>query len=340
MDDESFGAAWSAAPSQTTPRHEIGKTVLLVAASHTGNNVFCTPAIRFLKRHYPHTVLDVVALNRQSAEVFKQHPDVRRCHVIKRTWQIRLVAQRYDSVVCLHPKSQYLVQGIKTRTYVLPEMVDGRHHAEQLLAFAAALAGVPVQDSDRAYVLPVADAASRLLVDAYLDNPAGRYIGLHLGCGRTSIHGWKFFYKQRAMHPKLWPAERYVALARRLVESNPGTRIVITGTGNEAFLAKDLTRVVPNTINLIGKTGIAELHYLMSRLALCITHDCGVMHVAAATEVPMICLFGPTDPVFTGPYPARSGKTVIRRASMQEIEVDDVLRSASALLAAQSAAVI
>lgn len=314
-------------------RHEIGETVLLVAASHTGNNVFCTPAIRLLKRHFPQTTFDVVSLNRLSAEVFKGHPDVRHCHVADRSWQLRFLAQGYDSVICLHPKSQRLVQGLKRRVYVLPEMVDGRHHADQMLAFAAALAGVPVQDNDRAYVLPPADAASRPLVDAYLDASGTRYVGLHLGCGRTSIHGWKFFYKGRATHPKLWPAERYTELARCLVESAPAIRIVLTGTGNEAFLAKELAHAVPGTINLIGKTRLPELHHLMHRLALFITHDCGVMHVAAATDVPMICLFGPTDPVFTGPYPPQREQVLIRKASMEDISVDEVLQSAQSMLA-------
>jgi ADP-heptose:LPS heptosyltransferase len=336
MDDEFFSTASHAARAQAATRHEIGETVLLIAASHTGNNVFCTPAIRLLKRYFPQTVFDVVALNRQSAEVFRGNPDVRHCHVANRAWQLRLLAQRYDSVICLHPKSQHLMQGLKARAYVLPEMVDGRHHADQMLAFASALAGVPVEDGDRAYVLPPADAESRPLVDAYLDTPGSRYVGLHLGCGRTSIHGWKFFYKQRATHPKLWPAERYTELAQRLVESDPAMRIVLTGTGNEAFLGKALARMVPGTINLIGKTSIAELHHLMNRLDLFITHDCGVMHIAAATEVPMICLFGPTDPVFTGPYPLRRERVLIRRASMEAISVDEILQTVQSTFATKA----
>lgn len=331
MDGEFFDGT---APAQR--RCELGHKVLLIAASHTGNNVFCTPAIRLLKRQYSHAMFDVVALNRQSADVFKGNPDVRHCHVADRAWQINLLAGRYDSVICLHPKSRQLVRDLKRDVYAIPTMLEDQHHAEQVLRFAAKLAGATVTDHDRGYVLPTSDAVSCARIDTYLDTPGSRYVGIHLGCGRTSIHGWKFFYKARAIHPKLWPAERYTELALRLVAADPTVRIVVTGTRNEAFLAKSLAQQVPGTINLIGKTRIADLNHLMSRLALYIAHDCGLMHVAAATTVPLIALFGPTDPVYSGPYPPRTRHVLIRKPSMAAISVDEVLQAAQAHLAARS----
>jgi ADP-heptose:LPS heptosyltransferase len=327
MDGEFFTAS-----SQSQSRTELGQKVLLVAASHTGNNVFCTPAIRLLKTHYPDSVFDVVALNRQSAEVFAGNPDVRDTLLLGYAWQLGLHAQRYDSVVCLHPKSHPLLRPLWRPQHLMPAMRESQHHAEQILAFAASLAGVPLTDDDRAYVLPPVDSMARARIDTHLASSSTRYVGLHLGCGRTSIHGWKFFYKQRASHPKLWPAERYTAFAQRLVAADPTVRIVLTGTRNEGFLASALARAVPGTINLIGKTDIRALHQLMQRLSLFVTHDCGLMHIAAATDVPMVCLFGPTDPSYTGPYPARLRHRLIRRSSMPEIEVEEVLAAARSVL--------
>lgn len=328
MDGEFFAAS-----SQPQVCTELGQKVLLVAASHTGNNVFCTPAIRLLKRYYPDSVFDVAALNHQSAKVFAGNPDVRNTVVLGHAWQLGLRAKRYDSIICLHPKSHALLRGLRHRHYAMPAMREGQHHAEQILEFAASLAGAALTDDDRTYVLPLVDRERQARIDTYLAHPSTRYVGLHLGCGRTSIHGWKFFYKQRATHPKLWPAERYADLARRLVTADPTIRIVVTGTRNEGFLGRELVRAVPGTINLIGKTDIQALHHLMHRLSLFITHDCGVMHIAAATHVPMICLFGPTDPTYTGPYPVRSRHGMIRRSDMSEIDVEDVLRAARSQLA-------
>ena len=63
-------------------------------------------------------------------------------------------------------------------------------------------------------------------------------------------------------------------------------------------------------INLMGKTSIKELIALLRRVRLLITNDSGPMHLAAALGIPVLALFGPTDPVMTGPYAV--GHVVLR----------------------------
>jgi 3-deoxy-D-manno-octulosonic-acid transferase/heptosyltransferase-1 len=63
-------------------------------------------------------------------------------------------------------------------------------------------------------------------------------------------------------------------------------------------------------INLGGATTLSELACLYKRARMLITTDSGPMHLAAAAGIPVIALFGPTDPARTGPYGA--GHTVLR----------------------------
>ena len=58
-------------------------------------------------------------------------------------------------------------------------------------------------------------------------------------------------------------------------------------------------------IDLTGKTSIADLPALLSQCHLFIGNDSGAMHVAAAVGLPVVAVFGPTDPCGTAPVTPR-----------------------------------
>jgi len=58
-------------------------------------------------------------------------------------------------------------------------------------------------------------------------------------------------------------------------------------------------------IDLTGKTTIGELPSLLSQCHLFIGNDSGAMHVAAAVGLPVVAVFGPTDPYGTAPVTPR-----------------------------------
>ncbi|HLP25250.1 MAG TPA: glycosyltransferase family 9 protein, partial [Acidobacteriota bacterium] len=58
--------------------------------------------------------------------------------------------------------------------------------------------------------------------------------------------------------------------------------------------------------NLAGKTGLVEFAERLQACALLVANDTGGMHLANALGVPVIGLFGPTNPVRTGPVFAAS----------------------------------
>jgi 3-deoxy-D-manno-octulosonic-acid transferase/heptosyltransferase-1 len=65
------------------------------------------------------------------------------------------------------------------------------------------------------------------------------------------------------------------------------------------------------SINLGGETTLLDLAALYQSASLLVTTDSGPMHIAAAVGTPAIALFGPTDPLRTGPY--GKNHTVIRK---------------------------
>jgi heptosyltransferase-2 len=63
-----------------------------------------------------------------------------------------------------------------------------------------------------------------------------------------------------------------------------------------------VAELVPGVIDLAGMTSLSELAALIQRSAICVTNDSGPMHLAVALDRPVISIFGPTDPVWIGPY--------------------------------------
>lgn len=318
---------------QNTILNPAGK-ILVLTSSSTGNNVFCTPAIRFLRKHLPSTVIDVVALNALSAEVFQDNPDIDNLYIVSKPRAFDKLAANYSTVIGLNVNATRKLAGIKSNLLLAPAFVEGVARAEQLLQYVAGLLQQPVSDEDRHYVIGDGTQTGASILDQQAIADDSLLVGIHLGLGRTLLHGWKFFYKDRANDVRLWPIEKYIALGQQLVNANPKIRIVVTGTRNESFLARQLVRGVPNTINLAGKTSASDVYRLMRRLSLFIAHDCGVFHIASASHVPIVGLYGPTDPVLAGPYPARPQHTIIKKAAMADITVAETADAALKLLAA------
>jgi heptosyltransferase II len=100
---------------------------------------------------------------------------------------------------------------------------------------------------------------------------------------------------------KCWPPERF-ATALNEFQSQTDVEVILFGTPGEAAvsgaIAADLRRP---PIDLTGKTSIADLPGLLSQCHLFLGNDSGAMHVAAAVGLPVVAVFGPTDPEGTAP---------------------------------------
>lgn len=305
--------------------------ILLVTSGSTGNNVFCTPAIRLLRKHLPEATIDVVALNKLSAEVFENNPDINQLFVIKNSSGLDRIAKNYTTILLLNNSALKKLRGLKAPYLLIPTMNPEVHHADQVMQFVANWLGVAVVEDDRKYVIETQQSAEKLLAN-YALSDTDVLINIHLGCGTTVLHGWKFFYSRRADDKKLWSIEAYIALGKKLHALIPNLKISITGTSNESFLAKKFEKQVGGTINMVGKTKVSDLVALMQRANLFIAHDCGVFHIAAATNVPIVGLYGPTNHVLTGPYPIKPQHIVIKKAEMTDISEQDVTEAACELL--------
>ncbi len=145
---------------------------------------------------------------------------------------------------------------------------------------------------------------------------------------------------------KRWFPQRYADLCIRLRKSW-GARILIFGGPSEEALGQEISEMIgKGSLNLSGKTNLREAMALIQKCHLFITNDSGLMHVAAAFDIPQIAIIGPTNHVATGPSNPRSH--IVRvpvecspcmkrdcptdHRCMKEITVDMVYSTAEALL--------
>jgi heptosyltransferase-2 len=111
---------------------------------------------------------------------------------------------------------------------------------------------------------------------------------------------------------KCWPPERFALLADRLI-SECGADVIFFGTAGEKEIAARIrSNMKSRAISLVGETSMRDLAALLASCAVFIGNDSGALHVAAAVGLPVIGIFGSTDPEGTAPVTEQF--TLIREA--------------------------
>jgi len=100
---------------------------------------------------------------------------------------------------------------------------------------------------------------------------------------------------------KCWPPDRFAKALNDLLARGDAD-ILLFGTTGEATVSAAIASALQRPpIDLTGRTSIADLPALLSHCHLFLGNDSGAMHVAAAVGLPVVAVFGPTDPDGTAP---------------------------------------
>ncbi|TMB84533.1 MAG: lipopolysaccharide heptosyltransferase II [Chloroflexi bacterium] len=164
-----------------------------------------------------------------------------------------------------------------------------QHQAEVYLDLARAI-GLPV-DAPRMRFEPTAQERQSV------SRPSRLRIALFTGGGSNP---------GMDLTAKRWPLDRFEDLARKLIYELGAQLLLIGGPGDVPLnqqLQDALGAQGDTVINLTGKTSLGELAAQLEQCALFIGNDSSPMHLAAAVDIPVIAIFGPTSPQEYGPYP-------------------------------------
>ena len=129
-------------------------------------------------------------------------------------------------------------------------------------------------------------------------------MGLFPGAGRGSS--------------KIWPIDRYAKVMKNLRREHPESVFLIFGSNNERRLGQFLARTLPIGVkNLCGQTSLTDLMILLRSCRVVLGNDSGGVHLASALGVPVVAIFGMTNPDRTRPM---GPQTLILQRSKERSE--------------------
>lgn len=167
------------------------------------------------------------------------------------------------------------------------------HLVDRLFALIDAAAGHPVAMPDLRRIVVVPDEAAREAARLLPDG--ARYAAFAPGAGNRE---------------KCWPLDRFTVLARR-AEGQGVVPVFLLGP-EETEWREEIARAVPSAVFPLQAEGLAEPRYtpvrtvaVARRCAAAVAADCGLGHMIAAADTPLVSLFGPTDAAKLSPRVTR-----------------------------------
>ena len=209
------------------------------------------------------------------------------------------------------------------RTGLYFRMLPRRHRPEW--SGEVADCSHPHLNPKRASMHTIAVRADQLGVAGIEDVPAPALDWLDAGIDEFSVpEAFSLMVPGGSAHrpEKRWPAEKFADLTRLLAER--GSPPVLIGGHAEAATLDRIAREAPDTIDLGGRTSLAQVAALARRAACAVGNDTGPIHIAATVGCPTIVLFGAaSDPKRCAP--CGDSVTILRHETLASLPVDDVI---------------
>lgn len=302
--------------------------ILIVKLSAIGDVIHALPSLATLRRLYPNAHITWV-VEEAAADLVRNHPCLNSVLVSRRkTWGRELLSGRLKQPI---QEMRSFIKKLRERDYDIVIDFHGLFKSSMIVFLSRAkrkLGYDSLQELSGLFLNEkIPEDMDKHAVDRYLDLP--HYLGAKTDNAEFILPSSKEAEERiikwmKAHHledkkfiainsvayweTKLWSDEKFACLAD-MIYHQLNMKVVFTGEKKEP-IEKITSLMTAENINLGGETTLPELACLYQRACLLITTDSGPMHLAAAMGIPVIALFGPTDPARTGPYGL--GHTVIR----------------------------
>ncbi|MBU2699030.1 lipopolysaccharide heptosyltransferase II [Sporomusaceae bacterium BoRhaA] len=331
--------------------------ILVVNLMYIGDLLFATPFLRSLRQHYPEVQISLL-VDEKNADVVRFNPNISEIIFIDKKGYhgkiqnfSRLIGnlrrRNYDLVINLHrnERSSALaafsggkrIIGFSKPGFSLffDKVVEERKDIHQAQAYLEILKSVDI---------PIVDCGLEMWVDEKSTQAAaamwqqafrqadGSYPVIGLNTGGS----WP---------TKRWTADGFAQLADQLLDKGYGVCFFggsMDRQDVDVILQKVERVASPRIAIFTGKTTLLEMAALVKKCAVVVTGDSGPMHIAVSQRVPVITLFGPSDPVRYAPYQQQDAVILSARdclrcglhecqghECMKEIGVDEVLKKIS-----------
>lgn len=295
----------------------VPQSILLLRLDHLGDVLLTTPAVRSLKRHFPHSRVTMV-VREWSFEVVKNNPAIDKVVVVNPFWT---VPDQENSKTVGVAGIYQLIRQLRRECFDLAIDFKGDFRniliaylsgAKRTISYGIRGGGFLVTDSvPYESEIHEIDKNLRLLVPLGIDCQ-GREMELYF---RDEDMTWVEHILNRkeidlsrrtiALHYggaskfKRWDMEKFISLVGRLTEHN-STNVLIFG-GHYERRASGIGGNAERGIYVMPKMTICQMAAAFKRCDLLVCNDSGPMHVGVAVGTPTVAIFGPTFPSRFGP---------------------------------------
>ena len=286
------------------------RSILIIKLSSIGDLLLFTPALRALRRKWPSAKITLLTESR-CAPVVRNNPDIDRVIEFPRAGAEKLLPA--------HPFRAFRILS-RTIRLLRSEWYDMALDFQGLFKswFFLMSARVSFRAGKGRFLLvnrksPHKKKRVRHAVESYFEltglvdvaRPPGEVLRMVYLPGDGSdvlspVAPYIVLAPFTLWKSKKWPFPSWIQLGKQLVEN--GFRVVVSGAPGDAVEANRISNAIsPDTICAAGVIDLNGLGRLLNKAACLVSVDSASMHMASALGIPVIALFGPTDPVRTGP---------------------------------------
>ncbi len=301
--------------------------ILIIKFRHIGDVLLSTPLIRNLKLHFPDASIDM-AINEETKAMVEHNPDIDHLFlyprnkikksslvgkvVLETSYAKTILSNRYDLVINLTEGDRGAILALLSRAEIrlgkqtknrflqyfkaftiVTEKLPPMHNIEQGLKFLDLL---ELSTFEKKVHLYSNDKSKQKIETILTKEKIKDFIIIH------PVSRWMF---------KCWDDEKFAKIID-YIELNKKKKVIITASPDPIELDRIesiLKNCKSNPFNLSGLLSLDELSALIDKASLFLGVDTAPMHMAAALDIPIIALFGPSNPILWGPWDNETEKS-------------------------------
>lgn len=303
-------------PNDSFDPKRIYTSIVIYSTTALGDLMFNTPAIRAIKKRYPHAFITLVSSvkNKSMVEKCEYFSEVVYWdQKVKDLLQISLKIrkQRPQLAILLHSKLPYdvLSAAIAGCEYVIRDNYHPKPMGMEpwLADYSKAFEGHLIERKLKLVsVLGCDTSDTSMFVPApftpIIKDFSRKIIGFQMGASEPH---------------RCWPIVRYVELAKKLLAADGQYDIALIGTSQEleleqAFMSQLSDEERARTKSYINKTNLPQLLAQIDNFDVLVTGDTGPMHLAVALKTKTVSLFATAEPRHTGPFQDKNLHRIIK----------------------------
>lgn len=304
--------------------------ILIIALSGIGDALMFTPALKLLKKNLPEAQIDALVMIKGARDIYSSNPNLNQIYyfdflkqgTLKSLKFINSLRSKYNASINVYPSNrkeyniiQYLIGsrqrvgirylrknkqnfGFLNNLTVLED--DSVHNVQTNIKLCEALAGKKFDEepSLEFYLTGEEENLSKQFYAGHSIKDDKLVVGFHPGC---AIH--KNHIKRR------WEPEKFAELGKKLIKEK-NAKILLFGGPDENELKENIFSQINSPDAIIVDSGsLRESAAVMKRCNLFVTNDSSQMHIAAAMQLKVVAIIGPTNQNYI--YPWKTERSIV-----------------------------